>query len=107
LTLFASSNFEATLFYFAVFSAKCPQNGTSYFLRVVTTRAWSLIRNEEPIVLFEKHCHATEKSEDIACARRYKSSRLTGWWTQKESSEKMGAQGGGEAQCVAEPQKEL
>jgi hypothetical protein len=25
--------------------------------------AWSLIRNEKPIVLFERHCHATEKSE--------------------------------------------
>jgi hypothetical protein len=23
--------------------------------------AWSLIRNEKPIVLFERHCHATEK----------------------------------------------
>jgi hypothetical protein len=31
------------------------------------TRAWSLIRNEKkPIVLFERHCHATEKSEAIA-----------------------------------------
>jgi hypothetical protein len=26
-----------------------------------------LIRNEKPIVLFERHCHATEKSEAIAC----------------------------------------
>jgi hypothetical protein len=43
-----------------------------------------LIRNEKPIVLFEKrHCHATEKSEAIACARRCRSSRLTRWWTQK------------------------
>jgi hypothetical protein len=25
-----------------------------------------LIRNEKPIVLFERHCHATEKSEAIA-----------------------------------------
>jgi hypothetical protein len=48
------------------------------------TRAWSLIRNEKPIVLFERHCHATEKSEAIACARRCRSSRLTRWWTQKE-----------------------
>jgi hypothetical protein len=32
-------------------------------------RAWSLIRSEKPIVLFERHCHATEKSEAIACAR--------------------------------------
>jgi hypothetical protein len=27
---------------------------------------------------------ATEKSEAIACARRCRSSRLAGWWTQKE-----------------------
>jgi hypothetical protein len=27
-----------------------------------------LIRNEKPIVLFERHCHAAEKSEAIACA---------------------------------------
>jgi hypothetical protein len=30
--------------------------------------AWSLIRKETPIVLFERHCHATEKSEAIAVA---------------------------------------
>jgi hypothetical protein len=42
-------------------------------------RAWSLIRNEKPIVLFERHCHATEKSE--------------------------AGQGGGEAQGVSDPQK--
>jgi hypothetical protein len=41
---------------------------------------WSLIRNEKPIVLFEKNCHATVKSEAIACARRCRSSLLTGWW---------------------------
>jgi hypothetical protein len=29
--------------------------------------AWSLIRNEKPIVLFDRHCHATEKSVAIAC----------------------------------------
>jgi hypothetical protein len=29
--------------------------------------------------------HATEKSEAIACARRYRSSRLTGRWTQKNN----------------------
>jgi hypothetical protein len=28
-----------------------------------------LIRNEKPIVLFERHCCVTEKSEAIACAR--------------------------------------
>jgi hypothetical protein len=48
------------------------------------TWAWSLIRNEKPIVLFERHCHATENSEAIACARRCRSSRLTRRWTQKE-----------------------
>jgi hypothetical protein len=29
-----------------------------------------LIRNEKPIVLFERNCHVTDKSEAIACARR-------------------------------------
>jgi hypothetical protein len=29
-------------------------------------RAWSLICNEKPTVLFEKNCHGTEKSEAIA-----------------------------------------
>jgi hypothetical protein len=42
-----------------------------------------LIRNEKPIVLFERHCHATEKSEAIACARSSRSSWLTRWWTRK------------------------
>jgi hypothetical protein len=28
--------------------------------------AWSLIHNKKTIVLFERHCHATEKSEAIA-----------------------------------------
>jgi hypothetical protein len=46
-------------------------------------QAWSLIRNEKPFVLFDRHCHATEKSEAIACARRCRSSRLARWWTQK------------------------
>jgi hypothetical protein len=41
-------------------------------------RARSLIRNKKPIVLFERHCHATEKLEVIACARRCRSSQLTG-----------------------------
>jgi hypothetical protein len=40
-----------------------------------------LIHKEKPIVLFERHCHVTEKSEDIA--RSCQSSRLTRWWTQK------------------------
>jgi hypothetical protein len=43
--------------------------------------AWSLIHNKKPIVLFERHCHAAEKSEAIACARRCQSSWLTRWWT--------------------------
>jgi hypothetical protein len=30
-----------------------------------------LTRNEKPIVLLERNCHVTEKSEAIACARRY------------------------------------
>jgi hypothetical protein len=47
-------------------------------------RAWSLIRNEKPIVLFERHCHATEKSVATACARRCRLSRLTGQWTRIE-----------------------
>jgi hypothetical protein len=46
-------------------------------------RAWSLIHNKNPIVLFEWHCHATEKSEAIACARSCPSSRLARWSTQK------------------------
>jgi hypothetical protein len=51
----------------------------------VTWRAWSLIRNKKKtIVLFERNCHLTEKSEAIACASRCRSSRLTRWWTWKE-----------------------
>jgi hypothetical protein len=38
---------------------------------------------KKPIVLFERHCHAVEKSEAIACARRCRSSQLTRWWTKK------------------------
>jgi hypothetical protein len=30
-------------------------------------RAWSLIRNEKPIVFFERHCRATEKSGHCMC----------------------------------------
>jgi hypothetical protein len=32
-----------------------------------------------PIALFERHCHATEKSEASTCARRCRSSRLSRW----------------------------
>jgi hypothetical protein len=42
-----------------------------------------LIHNDKPIVFFERHCHATEKSKAIVCARRCGSSRLARWWTQK------------------------
>jgi hypothetical protein len=55
---------------------------------------------QKTIVLVGRHCHETEKSEAIA--RRCRSSRLTGWWTQKELSERMEGQGGGEAQGVAD-----
>jgi hypothetical protein len=47
------------------------------------------------------------QSEAIACARRCRSSRLTGWWTRKEESEKMEGQGGGKAQGVADPKKDF
>jgi hypothetical protein len=42
----------------------------------------------------------------LPCARRWRSSRLTRWWTRKESLEK-GGQGGEEVQGVADtsPQK--
>jgi hypothetical protein len=43
-------------------------------MKEVAQIAWSLTRNEKPIVLFERHCHATEKSEAIACARSCRSS---------------------------------
>jgi hypothetical protein len=38
-------------------------------------RTGSFILKEKPIVLFERHCHVTEKLEAIACARRCRSSR--------------------------------
>jgi hypothetical protein len=56
--------------------------------KIQKIRAWSLIRNKKPIVLFESHCHATEKSEAIACARRCRSSRLTRRWTKKNNWKK-------------------
>jgi hypothetical protein len=31
---------------------------------------------KKTIVLFERHCHATKKSEAIACARRCRSSQV-------------------------------
>jgi hypothetical protein len=39
-------------------------------------------------VLSEKNCHATVNSEAIACARRCRSSQLTGWWTRKNNQKK-------------------
>jgi hypothetical protein len=51
-----------------------------------------LIRNEKSIVLFERHCHATEKSETIACARRCRYSRSTRWWTKKNNWKKWRAE---------------
>jgi hypothetical protein len=38
---------------------------------------------QKPIVLFARNCHATEKPEAIAHARRCWSSWLTEWWTKK------------------------
>jgi hypothetical protein len=54
-------------------------------------RAWSLIHNKKTIVLFERHRHVTEKSEAIACARSFPSSRLARWCTPKRI---MGKNGG-------------
>jgi hypothetical protein len=58
----------------------------TFFLtnKTLYVTVWSMIRNEKnkTIVLFKRHCHATEKTEAIACARRCRSSRLTRWWTQ-------------------------
>jgi hypothetical protein len=55
---------------------------------------------KKTIALFEKNCHATEKSEAIACANRCQ----TVWRTRKESLEKWRARGGrGEALGVDEP----
>jgi hypothetical protein len=51
---------------------------------------WSVTK--KPIVLFEGHFHATEKSEAIACARRCRSSRLTRWWTKKNNRKKWRAE---------------
>jgi hypothetical protein len=45
-----------------------------------------LIRNEKPIVLFERHCHATEKSEAIACARSFRSRKK--WRAEEEERHK-------------------
>jgi hypothetical protein len=51
------------------------------------------------------HVNNSKLSLCVACARRCRSSRLAGWWTQKELSEKMEDQGGGETQGVADPPK--
>jgi hypothetical protein len=51
-----------------------------------------LICNEKTIVLFERHCHAADKSAAIACARRCRSSRLTRWWIKKNNLKKLRAE---------------
>jgi hypothetical protein len=53
--------------------------------------------------IFKSWSLPIEKSEAIARARRGQSSWLTWLWTQKEYSEKMEDQGGGEAHGVADP----
>jgi hypothetical protein len=68
-------------------------------------KEWSLISDEKPIVLFERHCHATEKSEAIACARRCRSSRLTGRWTQKNYQKKGRAEQEERHKGLATPKK--
>jgi hypothetical protein len=52
--------------------------------------AWSLICTEKPIILFERHCHATEKSEAIASAKRCRSSRLKRGGPEKKNNRKNG-----------------
>jgi hypothetical protein len=52
---------------------------------------WSVTK-KNPIVLFERHCQATEKSEAIACVRRCWSSWLTKWWTKKNNRKKWRAE---------------
>jgi hypothetical protein len=47
-------------------------------------RAWSLICNKKNNFSPWENCHATDKSEAIACTRRCRSSQLTGWRTRKE-----------------------
>jgi hypothetical protein len=41
------------------------QNYTSFKYNQSKIRVWSLICKEKPIVLFERNCHASEKSEAI------------------------------------------
>jgi hypothetical protein len=54
-----------------------------------------------------KCCLATEKSEDIACARRCRSSRLKQGGGHKKNKRKKEGLGGGEAQEVADPEKNV
>jgi hypothetical protein len=51
-------------------------------------------------VIYKQLCILTEKLE-----ARCRSSRLTGWWTQKEQWEKMEGRREGDAQGVADPPK--
>jgi hypothetical protein len=66
----------------------CDKSGSSLseFSKVCLNWAWRLIRNEKNklLSLRETAMHVTEKSEAISFERRCRSSRLTGWWIQKE-----------------------
>jgi hypothetical protein len=56
----------------------------------------SILVHDDHVVRILRTCcrssHVTEKSEAVACARRCRSSQLTGWWTPKEESEKYRAE---------------
>jgi hypothetical protein len=69
-------------------------------------RSWILIRNRKPIVLFERHCQATEKSEAIACCKEMPVIPVNRVVDPKRKIEKMEGRGGGEAQGVADPKKQ-
>jgi hypothetical protein len=47
---------------------------------------------KKPIVLFERNCHVTEKSEAIACARRCRSSRYQGGGSKRKKMKKWRAE---------------
>jgi hypothetical protein len=49
-----------------------------------------LIHSKKTIVLFERHCHGTEKSEAIACARRCWSSPVNKMVDPKKNNWKNG-----------------
>jgi hypothetical protein len=66
-----------------------------------------MIRNEKPIVLFEKTAMRLRNHRPLPSARRCLSARLTRWWTRKKSFEKMEDRRGGEAQGVVDPPKNI